>query len=159
MSSQNTFPWDSLKAETLRSIVNDLGIPVARSLRKREGMIKLLISVTEKGCESRFLFPPPPPTKNLRVWVSVLSVYVCVLMLSVGVVEKTVEEYQEIANKEQAEEKTTGNDKAKASKPSKSTGGGAVRTRKGSRNTSTFEGVVLPSGSTRTRRPSAKARS
>jgi len=123
MSSQNTFPWDSLKAETLRSIVNDLGIPVARSLRKREGMIKLLISVTEKG------------------------------------LDKTVEEYQEIANKEQAEEKTAGNDsKAKASKPSKSNGGGAVRTRKGSRSTGTFEGVVLPAGSTRNRRPSAKAR-
>ena len=53
MSSQNTFPWDTLKAETLRSIVHDLGIPVARSLRKREGMIKVLISVTEKGCKSR----------------------------------------------------------------------------------------------------------
>ena len=52
MSSQNTFPWDTLKAETLRSIVNDLGIPVARSLRKREGMIKVLISVTENGRES-----------------------------------------------------------------------------------------------------------
>ena len=52
MSSQNTFPWDTLKAETLRSIVGDLGIPVARSLRKREGMIKVLISVTENGRES-----------------------------------------------------------------------------------------------------------
>lgn len=52
MSSQNEFPWDTLKAETLRSIVHDLGIPVARSLRKREGMVKALISVTEKGCES-----------------------------------------------------------------------------------------------------------
>ena len=52
MSSHNTFPWDTLKAETLRSIVHDLGIPVARSLRKREGMVKVLISVTENGCES-----------------------------------------------------------------------------------------------------------
>ena len=52
MSSQNTFPWDTLRAETLRSVVHDLGIPVARSLRKREGMVKALISVTEKGCES-----------------------------------------------------------------------------------------------------------
>ena len=74
--------------------------------------------------------------------------------------EQTVQEYKEIANKEQAEEKTAaGNEKAKASKPSRNSGGGAVRTRKGSRNTGTFEGVVLPSGSTRTRRPSAKARS
>jgi hypothetical protein len=52
MSNQNAFPWDSLKAETLRSIVNDLGIPVARSLRKREGMVKVLTSVAENGCES-----------------------------------------------------------------------------------------------------------
>ena len=75
--------------------------------------------------------------------------------------EKTVEEYQEIANKEQAEEKTAGNDKAKSSRTPRNSSGGAVRTRKGSRNTGTgtFEGVVLPSGTTRTRRPSAKARS
>jgi len=125
MTSQNTFPWDTLKAETLRSIVHDLGIPVARSLRKREGMIKVLISVTEKG------------------------------------LEKTIEEYQEIANNEQAEEKVVGQGKPKAAgRTSRSSGIGAVRsTRNGGRSTGTFEGVVLPSSTSRTRRPSAKARS
>jgi len=98
-------------------------------------------------------------SQRLRVLGSIRKIYAHV---EHGTVDKTVEEYQEIANKEQAEEKTAaGNDKAKASKPSRSSnGGGAVRTRKGStRSTGTFEGVVLPSGSTRTRRPSAKARS
>lgn len=52
MPGQSGFPWDNLKAETLRSIVNDLGIPVARSLRKREGMVNVLTAVTEKGRES-----------------------------------------------------------------------------------------------------------
>ena len=77
MSSQNTFPWDTLKAETLRSIVNDLGIPVARSLRKREGMIKLLISVTEKGCEFRSSFPQQKATRlvsNFGEFVLMLGV-------------------------------------------------------------------------------------
>ena len=69
MSSENTFPWDTLKAETLRSIVHDLGIPVARSLRKREGMIKVLISVTEKGCESRL--------ENTMCPSTIRSVYSC----------------------------------------------------------------------------------
>ena len=68
MSSQNTFPWDSLKAETLRSIVSDLGIPVARSLRKREGMIKVLISVTENGRES--VSSNHCPTKTARLFDS-----------------------------------------------------------------------------------------
>lgn len=73
--------------------------------------------------------------------------------------EKTVEEYQEIANKEQAEDKVAGRSKPKASRTTRSSGVGAVRsTRGGSRNTGTFEGVVLPSGSRRTRRPSAKER-
>lgn len=76
--------------------------------------------------------------------------------------DKTIQEHQEIADKEQAEEKlAAGNDKSKATKTSsRASGVGAVRsTRKGSRNTDTFDGVVLPSGTTRTRRPSAKARS
>ena len=51
MSSQNEFPWDTLRAETLRSIVVELGIPTARSLRKREGMVKTLTSVMENGRE------------------------------------------------------------------------------------------------------------
>ena len=73
--------------------------------------------------------------------------------------EKTIEEYQEIANKEQAEEKVEGQGKPRAGRTSRSSGTGAVRsTRNGGRNAGTFEGVVLPSGSTRTRRPSAKAR-
>jgi len=74
--------------------------------------------------------------------------------------EKTIEEYQEIANKEQAEEKVVGQGKPKASRTSRSSGVGAVRsTRNGGRNIGSFEGVVLPSGTPRTRRPSAKARS
>lgn len=74
--------------------------------------------------------------------------------------EKTIEEYQEIANKEQAEDKVAGQGKPKMSRAPRKSGTGAVRsTRGGGRNTDTFEGVVLPSGSTRTRRPSAKARS
>ena len=76
-------------------------------------------------------------------------------------VEKTVEEYQEVANKEQAEEKVSGAGKPKASRTSRSSGGpGVVRsTRNGGRDGGTFDGVVLPSGTTRVRRPSAKARS
>lgn len=74
--------------------------------------------------------------------------------------EKTIEEYQEIASKEQAEEKVVGQGKTKVTRTSRSSGVGAARsTRNGGRSTKTFDGVVLPSGSTRTRRPSAKARS
>jgi hypothetical protein len=70
-------------------------------------------------------------------------------------VEKTLEECQEVANKEQIEEK-----EQTKSKASQSSGIGAVRSkRNGRRNTGTFEGLVLASGSRRTRRPSAKARS
>ena len=74
--------------------------------------------------------------------------------------EKTIEEYQEIANKEQAEEKVVGQAKSKTTRTSRSSGVGATRsTRNGGRSAGTFDGVVLPSGTTRTRRPSAKARS
>ena len=67
--------------------------------------------------------------------------------------EKTIEEYQEIANKEQVEEKEQAKSKPKAST-------GAIRSkRNGRRSAGTFEGVVLASGTRRTRRPSAKARS
>lgn len=119
MPSQNTFPWDSLKAETLRSIVNDLGIPVARSLRKREGMVNVLTAVTEKG------------------------------------LEETIQEYQEVASKEQAEDKAAAQEKA-----SRSSDVGPVRSkRNGRRSGGAFQGVVLAPGSRRTRRPSAKARS
>lgn len=71
--------------------------------------------------------------------------------------EKTIEEYQELANKEQAEDKVGGQGKTRTSR---SSGVGAVRsTRNGGRSTGAFEGVVLPSSARRARRPSAKAKS
>lgn len=71
--------------------------------------------------------------------------------------EKTVEEYQEIANKEHDEEKDAGQNKART--PRSNGVGPARSTRQSGRSSRTFEGVVLPSGTRRTRRPSAKARS
>lgn len=73
MSNQHPFPWGTLKAETLRSIVHDLGIPAARSLRKREGMVNVLISVMENGCES---VSSNHVLETLRVW-PIRSVYSC----------------------------------------------------------------------------------
>ena len=74
--------------------------------------------------------------------------------------EKTIEEYQEIANNEQAEEKVVGEGKPKARRTARmSTGGMSARSTRNGRNTGTFDGVVLPSGTTRSRRPSAKAKS
>ena len=71
--------------------------------------------------------------------------------------DKTVQEYQEIANKEHEEEKDAGQSKARTPR---SNGAGPTRsTRQSLRGTGTFEGVVLPSGTRRVRRPSAKARS
>jgi hypothetical protein len=70
-------------------------------------------------------------------------------------VEETIEEYQEVANKEQAEDKAAAQEKA-----SRGSDVGPVRSkRNGRRNPGTLEGVVLAPGSRRTRRPSAKARS
>lgn len=69
--------------------------------------------------------------------------------------EKTIEEYGEVANKEQAEERELAKSRA-----SKSSGGGAVRSKRNSRrNTGTLQTLVLAPGSRRVRRPSAKARS
>lgn len=67
--------------------------------------------------------------------------------------EETIKECQEVADKDQAEEKAAAQDKSKASQ------GGVVRSRRKGGRRSILEGVVLASGTRRTRRPSAKARS
>lgn len=67
--------------------------------------------------------------------------------------EKTIEEYQEVASKEQAEDKAAAQDKA-----AHNSNVGAVRSKRNGRQASGTSGV-LAAGSKRTRRPSAKARS
>ena len=67
--------------------------------------------------------------------------------------EKTIEEYQELASKEQAEDKAAAQDKA-----ARSSSVGAVRSKRTGRRASSTSGV-LAAGSKRARRPSAKARS
>lgn len=45
------FPWDQLKAETMRSVSRDLGLTVTNANRKREDQVAFFKEVTELGRE------------------------------------------------------------------------------------------------------------